>query len=344
MEVNDEVDYSAYLDLNGNRATGSNEESDEVIDITDNSEAEGNNTSTASAATEKNPFQFSSKRKRKNQAKVWEFMNAISETSAKCIKCEETVSHPSGQTSVMIMHIKACDAESYKMIRKDIEDKNETRKKSKQEELKKSDKQEKISNFISVTRSLPKVTVDKIDTTMMEWIASTNNSFLCPENYFFRKMVFNLNSSYICPSATKITRMVDKKKVEVDAKLKEELEQDMTGCKTASITSDGGTSCDRMKTKKSSLTITRITEDFKLKTDTLAVKTAEGSQTGEVIKFDWKQILTKFGHDSTWRINATTDAASPERSARGRNRHYHIGLNIKYETDCVDHQVRIYLK
>ena len=85
--------------------------------------------------------------------------------------------------------------------------------------------------------------------------------------------------------------------------------------------------------------LTRITEDFRLKTDTLAVKVAEGSQTGEVIRMDWKNILDKFGYDSSWKINATTDAAKNEKSARGKNRHPHVGLNIKYETDCVDHQV-----
>ena len=44
----------------------------------------------------KNPFNFSSRRKRKNQAKVWDFMTAISEITAKCNKCEQLVCHPSG--------------------------------------------------------------------------------------------------------------------------------------------------------------------------------------------------------------------------------------------------------
>ena len=55
-----------------------------------------------------------------------------------------------------------------------------------------------------------------------------------------------------------------------------------------------------MKTKKNSLTASRITEDFKLKTDTLAVSIAEGSQTGEVIRTDWKKVLDKFGHQDTY--------------------------------------------
>ena len=158
----------------------------------------------------------------------------------------------------MIQHLKSCDADSYEMVRKDIQEKNENVKKNKDEEKKKSDKQEKISTFVTVSRTLPKTTSDKIDNSMMEWIVSTNNSFISPENHFFRKMAFNLNSSYICPSATKITNLIDKKRGEVDTILKEELKVDLRGCKTASITSDGGTSCDRMKTKKSSLTITRI--------------------------------------------------------------------------------------
>ena len=59
-----------------------------------------------------------------------------------------------------------------------------------------------------------------------------------------------------------------------------------------------------------------------------------------MLRAQWKEELLKIGYDETWTILATTDAASNVRSARHPGRHEDIGLKVKYETDCVDHQVK----
>ena len=322
-------------DENANR-----EVPDEVIDLGEDDEgADVTTQSPDDASGSVNPFAFLSRRKRKNGSKVWDFMKVLSDVSAQCSKCDKIIAHPAAQTSQLIAHLKNCDAARYESVRKDITEKNEKIKKVKEEQLKKSGKQEKITDFVSVAKTLPKKVTESINESLVEWVVCSNNSFSSTEDHFFRKMVFNLNSSYVCPSRTKITAMVDEKKEMVDKNLKAEVQEDIKGCKTVAVTSDGGTSCDRMKTKKSCVTLTRITQDFSMKTDTLAVSTAVGSQTGPVIRTEWKSVLNKFGYDQEWQVHATTDAASNEKSARARNRHENVGLNIKYETDCVDHQV-----
>ena len=284
-DVRDEIDLINIGDGDCDMEVEEEEEKHED-DNGDGEDEKDEEAKDASSVSEDNPFKYQSRRKRRNASKVWNFVTAISPVEAKCIKCEASISHPLGQTSILINHLKGCDGDAFKVVRDDIEEKKEKVKKAKEEVQKKRGTQEKITNFVSVTKSLPKTTTQKIDNSVVEWVVSTNNSFSGPENYFFRKMVFELNSSYVCPGRSKVTTLVDKKRVEVDEQLKVELNKDIEGCDTVSLTSDGGTSCDRMKTKKNSLTASRITEDFKLKTDTLAVSIAEGSQTGEVIRTD----------------------------------------------------------
>ena len=92
--------------------------------------------------------------------------------------------------------------------------------------------------------------------------------------------------------------------------------EDIKETKTVSITTDGGPSQDVNKTKKNSVTISRIDSKWNMKTDTLALEVAEGSQTGEVIRGVVKTVLDKFGRMDDWDTNLTTDDASAPRSAR----------------------------
>ena len=96
-----------------------------------------------------------------------------------------------------------------------------------------------------------------------------------------------------------------------------------------------------MKSKKNSLTAHRITSDWKLKSDTLALPIAVGSQTGPVIRKQVKEELDKFGCKDNWEILFTTDGAAAARSARASGRHLNIGLNVVYDGDCVDHQLHL---
>lgn len=116
--------------------------------------------------------------------------------------------------------------------------------------------------------------------------------------------------------------------------------EDIKETKTVSITTDGGPSQDVNKTKKNSVTISRIDSKWNMKTDTLALEVAEGSQTGEVIRGVVKTVLDKFGRTDDWDTNLTTDDASAPRSAR-QNRHPTVGLPIKYECACIDHQFHL---
>ena len=118
------------------------------------------------------------------------------------------------------------------------------------------------------------------------------------------------------PSRTKITRKVDEKIAEVKSSLAKEINEDISQMKAISITSDGGNSGDINKTKKNTITVSRVTEDFRLKTDTLAIPLAKGSQEGVVIRSQWREELLKIGYTEEWSVNATTDGGSNFRSAR----------------------------
>ena len=45
--------------------------------------------------------------------------------------------------------------------------------------------------------------------------------------------------------------------------------------------------------------------------------------------------------DAMLQVNMTTDGASPARSARDPTRHLEVGLSVKYDGDCIDHQFHL---
>ena len=132
--------------------------------------------------------------------------------------------------------------------------------------------------------------------------------------------------------------------IEVKKDLKEEINKDIENIKCISITSDGSNSSDMFKTKKNTITVSRVTEDFQLKTDTVAVPVAKGSQEGAIIRSQWKEELLKIGYTEDWSVNVTTDGAANFRSARMFGRHHDVGLLTKYTTDCVDHQIHLLIE
>ena len=152
-------------------------------------------------------------------------------------------------------------------------------------------------------------------------------------------MLHKAHSGYTVMSEKVLQRKVDDKIEVVKESLSKEIQDDVRVHKSIALTSDGGTSGDQNKTKKNTLTCSRISEKWELKTDTIAVAKAVGSQTGPVIRAQWKQELCKIGYSPDWRILVTTDAAPNEQSARAPGRHDDVGLLVEYATDCVDHQV-----
>jgi hypothetical protein len=121
----------------------------------------------------------------------------------------------------------------------------------------------------------------------------------------FKCWVNVINLRYVAPSRRTITRGIDEKTKRMEEALKKEIREDIQDTKTVSVTTDGGPSHDVNKTKKKTVTISRIDSKWNMKTDTLALVVAEGSQTGEVIRSVVKNSLDKFGHESDWQVNIT---------------------------------------
>jgi hypothetical protein len=132
-----------------------------------------------------------------------------------------------------------------------------------------------------------------------------------------------------------LTKIKEKKEA-----LKIELKVDLKETNTCSVTTDRGPSQNKNKTKKNTVTISRINSEWKMKTDTLALVVAEGSQTGVVLRTMVKDVLDDFGYD-VWDVNMTTDNASAPRSVRDPTRHPEVGLIIKYDVMCIDHQIHL---
>ena len=80
------------------------------------------------------------------------------------------------------------------------------------------------------------------------------------------------------PFRTTIRNKINNKIVKIQSDLAAEIKDDVKSHKTIAITSDAGNSGDQNKTKKNSLTVSRIADDFIMKTDTVALAEAVGSQ------------------------------------------------------------------
>ena len=110
---------------------------------------------------------------------------------------------------------------------------------------------------------------------------------------------------------------------------------------TISVTIDGGTSKDRMKTKKNAVTLHRTTKDFKLKSDTLAVVTISGSQNASDVRTQLKEVVSRFGYREEWKLNMTTDGAPVMVSARAPGRHPLVKLTRVFVLSCLDHTLHL---
>ena len=308
-------------------------------------EAEGvdENLNVGEEATEEVPAPVTLKRK--FPSPVWQFAEKV-DGKARCNICKCCFVCPSGNTTNITNHIlhKHKNTPEANKLKEDLAEKVKA-KKAKEEVKKRREKeggtQASISSFFTGFKPLTKKVKDEIDDSLVEYLICENESFETVESHFFRKMIFSANKSYVIPSRSTITRKIDAKIIKVKEELKAEINDDISEHKTIAITSDGGSSGDLNKTKKNTLTVSRITEDFCLKTDVISLPEAKGSQGGVVIRSQWKEELVKIGYNSTWIVNATTDGASNFRSARTPGRHADVGLPTKYTTDCLDHQIHL---
>ena len=276
-----------------------------------------------------------------NSSPVWKFAEIIEESSgskqgsAKCNLCKKVFHFP---TTNVMNHIlsKHRNTPEGKELNEDLE-----KGRSKREEtlkLKQQKHNTPITNYFS-PHSITNAERSRIDEAVVEYFMARNVSFYTAEDHFFRKMLHKCHSGYTALSQFELQRKVDAKIEVIKGCLSKEIQDDVKTHKSIALTSDGGTSSDQNKTKKKPLTCSRITENWELKTDTIAVPKAVGSQTGPVIRAQWKQELCKIGYTSDWRVLITTDAAPNEVSARAPGRHDDVGLIVGYATDCADHQV-----
>ena len=191
--------------------------------------------------------------------------------------------------------------------------------------------------------SLDKKKKEKITEAVADFIIQDTEYFEVVEKPAFRNLIFTCEPNYIVPSRRTITKRIDEKADHCKELLKKEIAKDLenAGHKTISITCDEGTSSDRFKTKKLAVTIHRTTADFEVKSDTLAIDTAMGSQSAAAIRAEVKAVLVRFGYDSTWTVNWTTDGPTVMVSARARGRHNEVGFATNHSGTCTDHSLHL---
>ena len=263
---------------------------------------------------------------------VWKVAEKLNDSEAKCKICKKIYKLP---TTNVIDHIvtKHRDTDGGKELKAEME------KRSKKREEKQRKKEDKAITKYFKPISISKPERSKIDEAVVEFFVARNEPFHTVEDHFFRQLMHRMHSGYTLMSENELARQIDVKIEVIKNQLSEEIQEDVKVHKSVSLTSDGGNSGDQNKTKKNTLTLSRVTENFELKTDTVSLAKAVGSQTGPVLRAFWKQELLKVGYTPEWRVLVTTDAAPNEQSARALDRHDDIGLAIEYSTDCVDHQV-----
>lgn len=276
-------------------------------------------------------------RKRKLRAAIWLTAAKKVDDKAMCLVCSKYYTCTRSNTSVIRSHVKnvhpgSDECKKFLALEKKMID----------DAARKNNPKPKITmlDFISSKKALTKSESQKMTDSVEDYLIQTNRSMNTVENPAFRKMLFSFHSGYVAPSRTTITVNIDKKIKEKKEALKREIKEDIKDTITASVTTDGGPSQDKNKTKKNTVTLSRINNEWKMKTDTLALVVAEGSQTASVIRTVVKEVTDDFGNEE-WDINMTTDDAAAPRSARNPNRHHEVGLNVKYDVMCLDHQIHL---
>ena len=289
-------------------------------------------------------------RKRIAAAPVWQHGGEKIEGGSKCKLCGKTYKSDINNTTNLTAHIlrKHKGSEEARLLKEETEEKRrkvDERQKQQEEKSKERNKfsQSKITSFAKKSSPIDPVKKKKIDQSVVEYLVLENKPFQTVEKESFRSLLHAANPSYICPSKRSVIRLFDVAAVQVQKKLKEEIKQDLDGLevKAVHITSDHGTSSDRFKSHKNAVTLSRCTDQFEIKTDTLAVLKVEGSQTGDRIRGDIKGVLDEVGRQEDWHTNWVTDGESKQKSAREVGRHAQVGLRTTHTASCVDHTAHL---
>ena len=226
------------------------------------------------------------------KAPIWSCAVKVGDT-AKCKFCPKVLKVIDGSTSSITKHVKSAHsnrAEVREMI-KILSLNKKLRFIKKNEKLKKTRSQSSIMNFTNRRGVLDNLQKKQIDNALVKMVVTMNKPFSDIENSFFRKFNFLLNRNYLAPSRFSLQRSIDKEAVNVKLSLKKEILKDTEKNKFVTIATDHGTGHDVNKSKKNVVTLSRTTEDFVIKTDTVALICCEGSQTGVRIRQDVKDAL-----------------------------------------------------
>ena len=78
---------------------------------------------------------------------------------------------------------------------------------------------------------------------------------------------------------------------------------------TISVTFHGGSSKDKMKSKKHAVMIHQR-KDIVIKSDTIRLIRVLGSQLADVVRATIKNVLQTFGYERQWKVNITNDGAA----------------------------------
>ena len=300
---------------------------DDLVELDSESEAsESDREESEGEEEEEGVGEGDSKKRKKPPAAIWGTAAKKVDGRALCLVCNTTVGLPMSSTTGIRSHVKIKHptSEEYKRFL-ELEAKQKAElEKNKQ----KPPTQPNLLTFFHSKKPLSAFEKERITEALADFIVQTNTSLKMVENPAFRKLVFKLNSGYIVPSRATITRKIDDRVEEKKKALKVEVVEDVKEYKTVAVTTDGGPSHDQNKTKKNAVTVSRISSGWKMKTDTLALEVAEGSQTGEVIRTVVKDNLRKFGLEEC-KVNMTTDDAAAPRSARTPGRHPAVGLQVR---------------
>ena len=354
-DTDSDGDLQLIHSIESHRAGESSQNVEEEEDKAENEIEDGGNGEDERPAT--NPL-----RKRKFPSPVWNYSTFLSKELAVCqvpisLKdgskkaCGVQIKTGGGNTTAIKSHIEKHHSKSdeWKELKKALETKQAAAKSKKKEKLKEAESsmesQGKLEKFFVTKPTIDKSTKERIDRKVEDYLILNYQSFSTVESTAFRAMMYEANRGYVCPSRFTVARNIMEKRLpEAKSILIKELKQSISPHFRLNATIDGGNSQDKMKTKKNTVMVHFTDPYFRIKSELIAMPTAEGKQDGRYIRNQVKEELTKVGFDQSWSLNVTTDAASAAQSASAPNRHHDVGLTIQYRSDCVDHQFHLMIE
>ena len=330
LEVNVEISSDEEDDELVTLRESASPEDDDLTELLGDTEAYGDTSSSEGSdledGVEEGGASEGATKRKKPPAAIWGTAAKKLNGRAVCLVCNTSIGIPMSSTSGIRNHVKMRHPESEeckKFLEEEAKQKLELKKKKN-----KPPPQPNLFSFFHSKKPLSVFDKERMTEAVADFLVQTNTSIRMIENPAFRMMLFRLNSGFVAPSRQTITRRIDEKVEEKKKALKVELKEDIAETQTVAVTTDGGSSHDLNKTKKNAVTVSRISKTWKMKTDTLALEAAEGSQTGEVIRTLVRDNLREFGL-AECKVNMTTDDAAAPRSARTPGRHPSVGLQVR---------------